>query len=673
MSPDGYQPDRRLCEIFDAVDQATHEMADEICPLFAELAGTECRYTDLTLLGQGGLKDVYKAYDAQARQWVALARLRKNRGLRYYDLFVREAWLISSLTHPNIIKVHDAGIDVDHRPFFTMDLKRGSSLADLIEENKTTRDDLLDIFLKVCDAVAYAHDQGVIHLDLKPDNIQCDRFGEVLVCDWGMGHSLRQDGLKSKDLAKRRTAYDALTERVCGTPGYMAPEQIAAGRAKNARTDVYALGCMLHAILTGEPPFTGSANRVIEQTSTSEVARLRPRFPDRRIPAGLEAVVLKAVSLDPANRYASAIELKGEIHQYMGGFSTGAEESGFFKEAALFIARNRKASVVTLIAFVAMTVLSVLFIQRLGLQQMATEEERGRANQLLSKVNVLSAEYAELFEESAVSKKALAEKLALSANSLKNLGIFDRPAWTIKDSMQLVDMALLLDPNCNAAKWQRFTLYCLQLNFQQALKDPVYKKMDQLHGIKLLAQAFPDYNFNGNRRPDEKQLIAFLEQASQMEPQPWGYIERMFIVHLDALKDTRELRLDERFAFVEYFNGGPAHCSLSYNQSACSLLFESDAPLIRLALYSSGGSGRSLLRFLPVKQLALNTSGLFHLSDLQDLDIESLDLRNCSEVELDSELRLPQLRRITVRAGQFSPGDLKTRIRSTFPFDVEEL
>ena len=193
-SAKAYVPDHRLHEAYLQANLLDEEGLEAICPSYLELAENEMRYRDESRLGQGGTKEVFKSWDCRSRRWVAIARLREDRGPELYDQFVHEAWLTSSLNHPNIINIYDVGVDGDGRPFFTMDLKGETTLSDLTrEQGMRNRRELLGVFLKICNAVSHAHSRGVIHLDLKPDNVQVDQFGEVLVCDWGLARHITDE------------------------------------------------------------------------------------------------------------------------------------------------------------------------------------------------------------------------------------------------------------------------------------------------------------------------------------------------------------------------------------------------------------------------------------------------------------------------------------------------
>lgn len=167
-----------------------------------------------------------------------MATLHDDAPLALCAPFIHEAWLTSLLDHPNIITIHNVRVDADKRPYFTMELKSGDSLDGLIEKldagvpevcDRYSLNSLLQVFLKLCDAIEYAHSVHVLHLDLKPANIQVGQYGEMLVCDWGLGRMHRgEDGMEFEWLLLNSDllSSDTVFGQVRGTPGYMAPEQL---------------------------------------------------------------------------------------------------------------------------------------------------------------------------------------------------------------------------------------------------------------------------------------------------------------------------------------------------------------------------------------------------------------------------------------------------------------
>ena len=206
---------------------------EEVSPSYGVLSEVATQYEELELLGKGGLKSVYKCYDHCSRRMVAYATPREGLQTCFYEVFIHEAWLTASLKHPNIIKIHEVKIDREGRPYFTMDLKGNTTLKEYVEAVHTTPE-ILNIFTKVCDAISYAHAKGVVHLDLKPENIQCDEYGEVLVCDWGLGKLLSAQEIEGPyELELIEAAHHTLYGDIKGSLGYMAPEQVEYGASKD--------------------------------------------------------------------------------------------------------------------------------------------------------------------------------------------------------------------------------------------------------------------------------------------------------------------------------------------------------------------------------------------------------------------------------------------------------
>ncbi|MDF7799230.1 serine/threonine-protein kinase [Pontiellaceae bacterium B1224] len=663
MSSD-YQPDRRLKGIYSAANALGEVGLESLCPSFVELSESDDRYRDDEEVGRGALKQVFRTYDAHTHRWIAMARLREDRGEDFYDLFIHEAWLVSSLSHPNIIKVHDTGVDAEGRPFFTMDLKSNTTLADLVEESGAELNTLLQVFEKICDAVAYAHSRGVLHLDLKPDNVQTDAFGEVLVCDWGLAKAMDEMGENEDEdsFLIRSLGGMTLLGQIKGSPGYMAPEQADPDQPKGVGTDVYALGCMLYFLLTGQAPYQGTAAKILEDTAASRVVSPRLKFPKRYIPASLDAVVMKAMALKPEDRYQSVTNLKAEIDKYLGGYATRAEESGFFKEARLFIARNRIPTLITVSSFLVLSVMGVLFIQHLSRQKQATELERGRADQL-------DSEYAAYVEETLDGHKELADTLATSVRRLVEVSILERPIETVDQCRKMVEVALQQDPGNADAYGEHFALDCLVLDHRAALQRPdsIKNRLQYPRFIRFV-EAFPEFDFSRQKRPSIEALTDYFKQARILNPEHVWHMERVLAYDYASRRDKRGYAPAVE-AVLQYQHEGPDHLKLSHyaRTSVVSLWSDRD---VRLIL--SGWNGPCLLRFLPFRFLELDIAGTFPLADLADLPIESLDISRSPQIELGRSVSLPQLRRLIVQPGQFPENELRKKIQSNEPYEIVE-
>ncbi|BCX49024.1 hypothetical protein HAHE_29320 [Haloferula helveola] len=678
-----YTPDRRLERAYEEANLLDDSGLEALCPSYIELAESDVRYRDETSIGMGSLKEVSKCWDCRARRWVAMARLREDRGAEFYDLFVNEAWVSSSLNHPNIINIYDVGVDGVGRPYFTMDLKGETTLGDVIRERGMSgRRELLGIFLRICDAVSYAHDHGFLHLDLKPGNIQADRFGEVLVCDWGLAKKIAEpesadDGLPFPG-QKESVGNITLHGEIKGTLGYMAPEQIVPAGRKDVRTDVFALGCVLHEILTGVPPFTGtSQEELLAKTARGTFPPPHLRHPQRMVPESLSAVVLKACTADPEQRYDSVAELASEVSKYLGGHATVAEEPGFFRASALFLRRHKLPASIFFGAIAVVIVVSGLFLQRISVERLVTESERGRARELEDEAGRLAARVDESaarieshLAETAQSREELAAKLAKSANSLKNLGVFSAPAKSIPEARGLAKVALSLDPTNQEASFETFVLSCIQLDFRSALEAGVPKKHEFAGDLKL-ARKFRHFDFSGSRRPSPEQLAGFFRKARTVHPGRDPLMER--ILSYDHAVRKSSAGIEPVMGLVEYMNGGGERVIGRYDPDHRALFLWSDRPLV-LALQEGAGSGDCVLKYAPVLELTLDLRYRFNLSSLNALPVRRLDLRKCENLVFPNRIELRDLEEVRILPGQINPALLRSRIdcRRRFEIVVEE-
>ncbi|HEY7174204.1 MAG TPA: serine/threonine-protein kinase, partial [Micromonosporaceae bacterium] len=249
------------------------------------------RYRLDQVLGRGGMAVVWRADDQRLGRPVAIkvmdrAELDDPSALARFD---REARTVARLTHPNIVTIHDVGVD-DGVPYLVMELVSGRSLADRLTTGPLPVDEAVRITGQVCAALDAAHAAGVVHRDVKPANILMTPIGAVKVCDFGIAHG--PDGAWHP------------TGTATGTSEYMAPEQIAGG-AGDQRADLYALGCVMYAMLSGQPPFSGGTPQQVGWQHLHDAAT--PLASRRRdLPAELSGLVDQLLSKDPAARPASA-------------------------------------------------------------------------------------------------------------------------------------------------------------------------------------------------------------------------------------------------------------------------------------------------------------------------------------------------------------------------------
>ena len=319
-------------------------------------------------IGRGGMKTVFKVKDRDTERHIAMAVISDDTEVVDNDLarFIKEARITANLEHPNIVPVHDIGVDKNGSPYFTMKMVEGESLADIVIElrddnslyhEKYNLSQLLQIFQKVCNAIDFSHSKGVVHLDLKPGNVEVGDFGDVLVLDWGLAKHIEEDGLETydnfyshdlntlKDIGARDLG-QTIDGEVKGTPGYMAPEQAAGlNDEKGKLTDIYSLGAILYNMLTLIKPISGSdVYDVLDKTIDGDLIKPSDRAPDKLIPRPLEAITMKAMSVNPEDRYQRVRDLIADVDAFISGFATVAEEAGIIRQCNLFIKRNKALS-----------------------------------------------------------------------------------------------------------------------------------------------------------------------------------------------------------------------------------------------------------------------------------------------------------------------------------------
>ncbi len=336
------------------------------------------RYKFIRSIGFGGMKAVLLVLDIDTGREVAMAMMPDFRERPASDLerFVREARLTARLEHPNIVPVHDMGTDLSGAPFFTMKYLRGQSLATLLRrvrrgevasEKEYSIERATQIFIRVCNAVLFAHSRRVLHLDIKPDNVNIGDFGEVLVLDWGLAMVMNGgDAAAGSHAGPARETRDGVAK---GTPGFMSPEQVAGRNGElDERSDIYALGALLYTMLTLHCPLAGkSVEEIMAATVRGEIpSPSEAAAPDRPVPAALEAICRKAMALKPEDRYQSVAELRADIQAFAAGYAPAAENASPLRRTALFVNRNFLVTIMGAVIVVLATAVGYLLYASLS-------------------------------------------------------------------------------------------------------------------------------------------------------------------------------------------------------------------------------------------------------------------------------------------------------------------
>ena len=278
-------------------------------------------------IGEGGMGIVRLATQRSLGRKVAVKTLKAAVRSEAATLrLLREAWVTGTLEHPNIVPVYDLGLDEEGSPIIVLKRIEGVEWGEVMHNAAVARDrygaeDLLEhnlrILVLLCNAVSLAHAKGILHRDLKPENVMIGSFGEVYLVDWGIAVSLTADIAGRLPLAVDQT-------EMAGTPCYMAPEMLGAIGTLSERTDVYLLGAILHEVLTGTPPHTGTFKQIVGSILMSIFVY------DDGVPQELAEIARRAMSQKPDDRYGSADELRGRLEWYLrhrGSLAISAEAS----------------------------------------------------------------------------------------------------------------------------------------------------------------------------------------------------------------------------------------------------------------------------------------------------------------------------------------------------------
>src|SRR5881392_2314981 len=269
-----------------------------LTPVVGELIAG--RYELEELVGSGGMSSVYRAHDRLLERRVALKILHEQftRDADYVERFRREARAVAQLTHPNIVTVIDRG-EQDGRQFIVFEYVDGMNLKELVEhEGPLSSREAIELALQVARGLGFAHESGLVHRDVKPQNVLLDADGRAKVTDFGIAHAVDVDGM-------------TITGTIMGTSNYIAPEQ-ARGQPVDEQTDVYSLGCVLYELLTGEVPYDGDNFVSVAMRHVNDPV---PHVAERRrdVPPRLDHAIAQAMAKDHGHRFDSMADFASEL------------------------------------------------------------------------------------------------------------------------------------------------------------------------------------------------------------------------------------------------------------------------------------------------------------------------------------------------------------------------
>ncbi|MDD7983516.1 serine/threonine-protein kinase [Lentisphaera marina] len=650
-------------------DEAEDYDSKVLFPIQAKLL-ERLHFEELEKFDHGGEKNIFRAFDFNADRHVALARpIADNQ--EAYERFLREARITANLHHPNIIPVFNIELDKDDKPFFTMELLRGNSLEKLIiayhkcQEPSVELVDLLDVLVKVCDAVAYAHSRQTLHLDIKPSNIQVGAFGDVLLIDWGLAKIINNtdDELYLDQFSLNCNLLNDMTRTgsLKGTPGFMAPEQAGLSQEKNEQTDIYALGAVLFYILSGKTHIQAATpQEVLFKTRKGIIAKLEST--EKIIPESLEAVCLKALSLKQDQRYESAIDFRDDIQAYLRGYATKAEHAHLGKQVQLIYKRNKRLCQSAITFTFATIVLTLLFIT--ALQNRATQErlakERAEKSLTLYKKEKLNRELMvnEVDQTIAAFKKNLIAYKDVDehfSRLLVGTAISNSRKYDFEMALALCDLAIRENPkNVNAWAEKAF-VHMIKQEFTQA--DFAFAECaDEAPHVFVITRLNTKYK---KIKPDDSKLLT-IEQTVQLAkelPRHRRWLKMYILIRHGQVSTPEEhSQLVREYVLLANSDMKSQDLNFIFTKSeqgpTLSLAYSNGLATVK-QLATNQFINHSILDTLAPKVLNLSHTDFSNIHELSELKLDILDISHTKVNELWSLKKFKQKpKQLIIHKGQ---------------------
>jgi len=616
--------DKHECELWcdEIYEEAKNPSSRTLKELYPELNASEKvigRYTNLKLLGSGGVKNVYRCYDERTKKHLAYAVVKPELGIEYWELLIREAQLTSSLNHPDIIKIHDVGLNEEDRPFFTMDLFSNTSLTQIIQEEDDMRR-LLSIFKRVCKAVAYAHSKGIIHMDLKPDNIQLDDHDQLLVCDWGIG----------KQLSNGTEEIDLFPNTVKGSRGYLANEFLNGAKPTTTTGDIYALGSILFFILTQKEwePYDTEQQ---DWTAKEHLKKIPSSKRTKAISNHLKLVCLQALSPTPSNRLKSLNTLVEAVEQTEQKLKASVWQQ---HRISLFLGA-------TLLIITTLLIFTVLPKKQ---PDTATSETTETSSPPSPRPSNIQGE-----------TKNIQESLML--NFLQSTS----PVNLLQKTERDIQRGLKRNPQNQHLHRFLCTTFLYKLDLKALLDHREEKNVLPYNHNVGIANQYPHFTANNKQRPSINELEGFFKRLQAGKKYPHFTHRLSCILYYDW--NARTDKTDYEKVVVAFLNRVNRNngTTVTYSATERNLTIN----------YQTGGllsfpeSRFNPLAYMNYDTLEIHSPDQFPLNELDQLAPTTLDLRGLKGVIIKETISLPQCENII--ASPEVTKELEGHIQSELP------
>ena len=618
------------------------------------------RYSQSSLHAQGGMKKIIRSTDRLTYRQIAIAKMKTEKfSVTDLKMFLHEARILARLNHPNIVPIHDIGVDQQNQPYFTMKLLSGESLGVILDKLRAKEESylirfplprLLEIFIKICDATAFAHSRNIVHRDLKPDNVQVGDFGEVLLCDWGLAKDINlpnqsTEEIKISEIIERQT----LNGTIKGTPGYMAPEQVDELAEITEKTDIYALGCILYSILTLEKSIDSSdLDTIVDSITSGDIVPPHLRVSDN-VPKALDAVTLKAMSVEPDQRYESPNEIANEIKAYLDGFATDAQNADVKTQIYLLFKRNRTISLLIFCSFLTIAALISYFLIEL----------KKRETMALNAMKEVQFQ------------KSEKDKLGRSvAPNFYTKAIEEMKHYNFKKATQLTQLCIELDSSYMKAWSLLAKLQFGHHDFEKALES---LKKDKENSNTKLIPLFQ--RLQGVKKLTNETTLEILNNSLLKSIHPFF----MRNLYKDMTVETKNKTAADLFKKLNESNGATIEINnfndlklnvankqklhpksfeilheleiKSLNLSNCptvSLKALTALPLTNLNLSNSQVKTLNFLRDTKLKGLDISSTQITDLKPIRNHPLETLDISNTEIKDLTTLLELNKLKALII-------------------------